>query len=58
MKVAIYPPLHELSTLWSHVPLWDLQLIGKGVVLAMLSTKHANMLAMMQMFALAFGRLV
>jgi hypothetical protein len=42
--------------MWSHVPLWDLQLFGKGVVLAMLSTKHASMLAMMQMFALAFGR--
>jgi hypothetical protein len=40
----------------SHVPLWDLQLLGKGVVLAMLSTNLANMLAMMQMFTLDFKR--
>jgi hypothetical protein len=36
------------------MPFWDLQLFTKGVVLAMLSIKHAIMLAMMEMFALAF----
>jgi len=50
-KMAIYPPSHELLALWSHVPLSDLQLLGKGIVLARLSTKHANMFTMMQMFA-------
>jgi hypothetical protein len=43
MKVAICPPLHELSPLWSNVFLWHLQLLGKDTILAMLSTKHANM---------------
>ncbi len=33
-KMAIYPPSHELLALWSHVPFWDLQLLGKGIVLA------------------------
>jgi hypothetical protein len=40
----------------SHVPLWDLQLLGKGVVLAMLLAKHVNMFAMMQMFTLDFRK--
>jgi hypothetical protein len=37
--------------------LLKLALLGKILVLAMLSAKHANMLAMMQQYVLAFGRL-
>jgi hypothetical protein len=40
----------------SYVPL-KLALLGKVLILAMLLAKHANMLAMMQQYVLAFGRL-
>ncbi len=44
-----------LSSMVSYVPL-KLALLGKVLVLAMLLAKHANMLAIIQQYVLAFGR--
>ncbi len=45
-----------LSSMVSCAPL-KLALLGKVLVLAMLLAKHGNMLAMIQQYVLAFGRL-
>jgi hypothetical protein len=57
MKVALCPPLHKFLFQLLVVILWGLVVLGRGYVLAMFSTKYANVFVMIFIFLLVSRKL-